>query len=107
MVEDEIGQYKMFHERYIPLAERHIAWNDVFYQKASRAIARFEEKPIFNMGDNPNVISDYRGLLTDQEFLNTLRLRTIYFGFSKQETEVLIKKANNIIELINEELDND
>ena len=58
------------------------------------------------MEDNAMVSSDYKLLLEDKVFLNTLRRRAIYCELTNGETTILIEKAENIITSINKELNN-
>ena len=57
------------------------------------------------MSDNPFLGSDYKSVLSSKKFHNILQQRASLCMISNHETSVLITKAQEIIALIDEELD--
>lgn len=68
------------------------------------ARVRFDKVIIESLPDNPIVTSDYSVLLANQEFLNLLNRRATFFMITNQETVILIEKAKEIIQMIDNEL---
>lgn len=101
MTEDEMNQSNLYYNMYIPTAGKYLSWNDVF-RSASYRSTRFNSELKFSMEDNVNVTNDYKSLLRDKSFLNQLKVRTVFFELSMDESNNLIKKASDIITLIDE-----
>jgi len=105
MTEDEINHSNLYVDKYCNILDKYISWNTVF-KHGTNGGSRFKERLIKKMEDNAMVSSDYKMLLTDKVFLNTLRRRAIYCELTNGETTILIEKAENIITSINNELNN-
>jgi hypothetical protein len=103
MIEDEINHSNLYVGKYSDLLDNYISWNDLFKSYKSSGI-RFNKTSVERMPDNPAVLSDYKALLNNKEFLNTLNRRAIYCELTYGETTTLIEKAQDIIEMINNEL---
>jgi len=99
MAEDEINHSRYYLEEYIPIVGNHVSWNGVFKQM-SYISNRFNTNPMTNLKANPNMASDYKSLIADRAFLNALYLRTVFCQISTEETNELIEKARDIIDLI-------
>ena len=105
MIEDEINHSNIYFGKYSDLLDKYISWNAVFKQEQPKSI-RFKTTLIEQIEDNAIVTSNYKLLLADRVFLNTLRRRAIICEFTNGETIILIEKAEKIIASINEELYN-
>jgi len=105
MTEDEINHSNLYVDKYCNILDKYISWNTVF-KHGTNGGSRFKERLIKKMEDNAMVSSDYKLLLEDKVFLNTLRRRAIYCELTNGETTILIEKAENIITSINKELNN-
>ena len=103
MIEDEVSQNVLYQGRYLDILGTYVSWNDLvkvfMFPKA-----RFDKVSVEGLPDNPIVTSDYSELLSNKEFLNVLNRRATACMITNQETEMLIEKANEIIEMIDNEL---
>ena len=104
MTEDELSQSELYVGRYSEILEKYISWNNLVKAFAFPR-ARFTEVSLESLPDNPIVKSDYSGLLSNMEFLNLLNRRATFCMITNQETEILIEKAREIIQIIDKELD--
>ncbi|MBT8270800.1 MAG: hypothetical protein KJO25_02020 [Bacteroidia bacterium] len=103
MIEDEISQNELLLGRYSVILEQYISWNDLV-KAFSFDRARFDAVTLESMPENQTVKSDYSALLNNMTFLNILNRRATFCMISNKETEILIGKAGDIIEMIDNEL---
>jgi len=103
MIEDESIQNELYQGRYLDMLGKYVSWNNLVKVFAF-ARARFDEVTVESLPDNPIVTSDYSVLLANQEFLNVLNRRATSFMITNQETIILIEKAKEIIQMIDNEL---
>jgi len=103
MIEDEINQDALYQGRYLDMLGKYVSWNDLV-KVFTFPRARFEKVTIERLPDAPIVTSDYSALLANMEFLNLLNRRATTCMITNQETEMLIEKANEIIQMIDNEL---
>jgi len=104
MTEDEVTHTNLFNNVYQDLLSNYVVWNNLAATNIDFWV-RFD-KPIFvKMPSNPILRSDYKSLLNNKKFLNTLHIRVRTFSGNSQETNSLVKKAKNIIKMIDKELE--
>lgn len=103
MIEDEIIQNELYQGRYLDMLGKYVSWNNLV-KVFSFPRARFDEVTVESLPDNPIVRSDYSVLLANQEFLNVLNRRATFCMITNQETIILIEKAKEIIQMIDNEL---
>lgn len=103
MIEDEVSHLNVYIGPYCEILANFLSWNDLVKQYTTFGV-RFRQMNLQIMPDNPAVTSDYVSLLNNKQFLNLLSRRASMCNISNYETEDLIKKAQNIIKLIDEEL---
>ena len=103
MIEDEISHREIYIGPYSEILEDFLSWNDLVKQYTTSGL-RFKQINVQIMPNNPITSSDYNSLLNNKRFLNLLNRRASFCDISNYETEDLIKKAQNIINLIDEEL---
>jgi len=103
MIEDEVEQNVLYNGRYLDMLGKYVSWNDLVKVFAFPRV-RFNMVTVERLPDNPVVTSDYPALLANKEFFNLLNRRATFFMITNQETEMLIEIANEIIEMIDNEL---
>ncbi|NNF33498.1 MAG: hypothetical protein HKN68_05290 [Saprospiraceae bacterium] len=104
MIEDEINQDQIYRGPYKDFLVRHLSWSDMIKSYSNDQV-RFNIISLDTMPENSIIKSDYYAALSSMYFLNLLHSRTSLCMISNQETNVLKKKAEVIIELIENELD--
>ncbi|WP_276390707.1 DUF6090 family protein [Eudoraea chungangensis] len=103
MIEDEVNQDELYKGRYLDMLGKYVSWNDLV-KVFTFPRARFEKVTIETLPDAPFVTSDYSALLADMEFLNVLNRRATTCIITNQETEMLIEKAKEVIQMIDFEI---
>lgn len=103
MIEDEVNQDVLYQGRYLDMLGKYVSWNDLV-EVFSFPRARFDKIAVEKLPDNPIVKSDYSALLANMEFLDVLNRRATTCMITNQETEMLIEKVNEIIQMIDREL---
>jgi hypothetical protein len=103
MIEDEISQNELYLGSYSDMLGKYISWNDLVKVYTFPRV-RFDEVTLESLPDNPTITSDYSALLSNREFLNLLNRRATFCIITNQETVVLIEKAREIIQMIDNEL---
>ena len=77
MTEDEITHSVLYTNKYSDILNRYISWNDIFKQQYHKSV-RFKSLSVESLNKNANISSDYKSILEDKIFLNTLNRRIVY-----------------------------
>ena len=104
MTEDEIRHRDIINSEYDSIIRQYLSWNDLIKVWTRQGVVRFNDLSLKGMPDNPIVQSDYKTILNDKSFLNLLNQRATLFTITNSETLDLIKKAEEIIDIIEQEL---
>ena len=104
MVEDEISDNNLYNNDYKNVLSDYISVNNLTEVNIT-LFSRFGTPTFAKMPDNPILKSDYESILRYKKFLNLLHFRVRNFSGTYQETEYLIGKAEDIIQMIDIELD--
>jgi len=104
MVEDENMHSEIYIGPYQETLSKHISWNDLIRSYTINQV-RFNNITLESMPENAFLTSDYQSLLSNRYFLNILHRRATICMISNQETNVLIDKAHQIIQLIDNDLE--
>lgn len=97
MTEGEQDAKKLTYETWIPFISSYTSSNDWFVNGEFSGILPFK-------GRKTQVKKDYKGLLEDAQFENTITMLELLYINGKLETQSLIRKANKIIALISKGL---
>jgi len=103
MTEDEIVHNELYQGKYSDMLVDYLSWNNLVKSFVTSGI-RFNKISIETMPDNPVVSSDYKSLLNNKKFLNILNIRATMCMITNHETKTLMEKAEEIIEMIDNEL---
>lgn len=103
MIEDEINHNEVYLGKYTDIIDKYLSWTDLAKDLTTARI-RFSGITLETMPENPIISSDYKSLINNMEFLNTLSRRVIYCTITNDETKILIEKAKEIITIIDDEL---
>ena len=104
MIEDEVSTDKIYHDVFIKLIHEYLSVNDLFQHFETKNIARFDNIKMESISSNSIIKSDYESLLKNKKFINTAQYRAFAYLITNNETESLIKKAKEIIKIIDKEL---
>ncbi len=104
MIEDEVAHFDL-HLQYAAILDNYICWDDVFKTKLANDVGlRFGAETIKSLSEGDRLTSDYKAILEYKVFLNMLNRRAVFCQLTKNETIELIKKAQDIISIIDKEL---
>jgi len=104
MVEDEISDNNFYNNDYKNILSDYISVNNLTESNVT-LWSRFGTPTFAKMPDNQILTSDYESILRNKKFLNFLHFRVRVQSGTYQETEYLIGKAEDIIQMIDLELD--
>lgn len=104
MIEDEVNAQKIYQENYINTLCEYVLINELYDGYKAPSLLRFNDFTLKSLSDNPRFESDYIALLQDKKFVNSMNRRVIMYTITNVETASLIKKANQIIQIIDSEL---
>lgn len=105
MVEDEVSHVEIYFGPYLELVMDHLSWNDIIGQFRT-ANLRFNQAQLKRLPNNSIVIGNYKELLESKRFQNLLNLRITLCEVNNLESKGLVKDAQFIIQMIDEQLDN-
>ncbi|PWN05484.1 DUF6090 family protein [Rhodohalobacter mucosus] len=106
MIEDETRAVIIHDDLFRPFTHKYISMANMIekYQMPDNRFGLVDEEMV-GLVPSRYVQSDYQSLLRNPEFINTLHTKVIFANLSKNESINLISKAEGIIDMINQTLD--